>query len=576
MDENNKIEKTEFVPVNCREAIVSNEFADFIVQYEANITDALIAYNAPCYQIIDERYAVLHTPLGPIAQDPALIDISVIPRLFGPYGVSSIDDAGILMLHNQPYLPLRGNGIIIGFVDSGIDYTHPSFIYDNNTSKILSIWDQTIQIGSPPLNFQYGTEYRMEEINLALQSENPLEVVPSVDELGHGTFLAGVAAGRSTGDGRIIGAAPDAEIIMVKLKPGKQFLRDLYLVNEDAVVYQDNDIMMGVKYLMQQAEALDRPLVICLGVGTNQGAHDGTSILEEYVNEIANNFGYVVVVPSGNEANLRHHALGEYPVGVPYEDIEITVAPGERGFSIQVWAYTPDIYSIAILSPTGEFVSRLPPRLGRRDEIQLVLERTVINVENILVEPRTGDQLILVRFLEPTEGMWTIRLFGDVVVVGRYNIWLEREGWINPATQFLRSNPSITVTTLGTAENPITVGAYNHFDNSLFIGSGRGPTRDGRLKPDIVAPGVNVLGPMPNNQIGIMTGTSVAAAHVAGGAALLLEWGILLGNNPMLNTTTVKKMLVRGAIRRPQFDYPNNQWGYGTLNLINTLEILRG
>ncbi|TCT16300.1 subtilase family protein [Natranaerovirga pectinivora] len=578
MNDKEGVNATEAIQVSCREVIVSNEYADLIVQYEGNIATAMSALNGICYQIIDERYAVIHTFRNMITDIPqqlvSAVEFPMQPRLLGPTGLGSIDAAGILIFHTQPYVPLRGRGVIVGFVDSGIDYTHPSFIYEDNTTKILSIWDQSIQEGEPPLNFQYGTEYTEDDINNALASENPFEIVPSIDETGHGTFLAGVAAGRYVD--QIAGAAPDADIIMVKLKPGKNYIREIYLLRDDAITYQDNDIMLGINYLMQKAAIYGRPLVICVGLGNNQGAHDGTSVLEEYLSRIARTRGYSVVVSTGNEANLAHHYLGNYPPGEPFQDVEITVAGNERGLNVQIWVQTPDIYSVGIISPTGEVIPRIAPRLRVREEFQLLLERSRVYIEYQRIEEKSGDQLILLRFDLPTQGIWTIRVYGDVVVSGQYNMWMDREGWIQPATQFLRPNFNTTLTLPSTSREPISVGAYNHMDNSVYIGSGRGPTRDGRLKPDLVAPGVNVLGPLPNNTYGTMTGTSVSAAHVAGASALLLEWGIVQGNAPLLNTRLIKKMLMRGATRRPPVVYPNFEWGYGSLNLINSFNILRG
>ncbi|TCT17153.1 subtilase family protein [Natranaerovirga pectinivora] len=574
MDEDKKLQGSELIRIDCREAIVSEDFADLIVAYEGNITQALIDYNAICYQIINENVAVLHTSLAISIAIGTSDDIRNIPRLLGPYGTLSVDRSGILPFHTHPYIPLRGTGVIIGFVDSGIDYTNPAFIKRNNTSKILSIWDQTIQEGLPPSNFQYGTEYTNNDINIALQSENPYEVVPSIDETGHGTFLAGIAAGVAIDD-TFVGAAPEADVIMVKLKPGKKYIRDFYLIEEDAIVYQDNDIIMGIQYLVDKAASVNRPLVICLGIGTNLDGHDGTSLLEEFINTIGDITGKAIIVAAGNEANLRHHFTNVYPYNTPYQDTEVIVGGNERGLFINIWAQAPDIYSIAILSPTGEFISRVPP-IERWKEYTLWLERTEIYIKYISIEPRTGSQLILIRIKEPTEGVWTLRIIGEVVVVGQYSIYLDREGWILPTTSFFISSIFSTVTVPGTAKTPITVGAYNHYDESLYISSGRGPTRAGVLKPELVAPGVNVIGPLPFNQLGVMTGTSVAAAHVAGAAALLFQWGIVLGNNPQMNTRAIKQILIRGAERKGLYEFPNNLWGYGMLNLFRSFEILRG
>ncbi|WP_165868502.1 S8 family peptidase [Natranaerovirga hydrolytica] len=406
--------------INCKEIILSNAYIDLIVAYEGDLGGAISAYNPLCYQIINDRYAVFHLERTD-GIELELVEFPMQPRLLGPYGINSLDESGILPLHTHPYLPLTGQDIIIGIVDSGIDYTHPVFLYEDNTTKILSIWDQTIQEGQPPSNFQYGTEYTREVINEALNQEDPFEIVPSIDETGHGTFNAGVAAGRFIAEEQFIGAAPDAEIIMVKLKPGKEYLRDIYLVDEEAIVYQDNDIMLGINYLMEQAVFYDKPLVILVGLGNNQGSHDGTSVLEEYLNGIALTTGYSVVIAAGNESDLGHHYLGLFPEGEIYQDVEINIAPNERGINGQIWVQSPDVYSIGIISPTGEAVSRVSPRIRVTEEFEFILERSELYIEYQLIEEKSGDQLILIRIKDPTAGIWTVRVYGDIVVSGRYN-----------------------------------------------------------------------------------------------------------------------------------------------------------
>lgn len=574
MKNNKKIKLSQLEMVECRNAIRSNEYADYIIDYDVDFLN-IAQEKITCYQTIDEKYVVVHANRN---TKNIGIDIDNLnqPNLFGPYGVNSVDSAGILLLHTQPSLSLRGGGVLIGFLDSGIDYTHPAFVYEDNTTKILSIWDQTIQEGTPPINFFYGSEYTKFDIDLALASENPYDIVPSIDETGHGTFNAGIAAGRYVETESFVGAAPDSEIIMVKLKPAKEYLRDKYLLNTDAVAYQENDIMLGIKYLMQQATIYGMPLVICFTLGSNQGSHDGTSIIEEYLDRVSRIRGYAVVIAAGNEANFGHHYLGVYPEGTPFQDVEINVSDNERGLCIQIWVQRPDVYSVGILSPTGSVVPRIAPSIRVKEEFELLLERAKVYVEYELIEDKSGDQLIIVRLQNPTSGIWTIRMYGDVVVTGEYNIWLDRNGWILPRTQFLSPNYSHTITIPSTANTPITVGAYNHLDNSIYISSGRGPTRDGRLKPEIVAPGVNVIGPLPNNQYGTMTGTSIAASHVAGASALILQGAKNEGIIEIMNTRTIKNMLNRGAIRRPSIIYPNYEWGFGQLNLINSFEVLRG
>ena len=468
--------------IDCREIILSEEYADAFVEYNQDIEGTMKIYNAVCYQIINEKFAAIHYKLTE-EELAGIVNFEILPRVYGPYGRDSLSEAGILPFHTQPYVPLRGNGVIIGFIDSGIDYTQPVFKYEDNTTKIISIWDQTIQDGNPPDNFLFGTEYSAEEINKALTSDNPYEIVPSIDETGHGTAMAGIAAGREVGD--YIGAAPEAELVIVKLKQVKQFLKNIYLINEGAIVYQSIDVMLGINYLMQKATLLNRPLVICVGLGSNIGGHDGTEELEQYLDTLSFIQGYSVVVAVGDEADLGHHYLGEYKKEMPFQDVELKVAENERGFLMRMVVTSPDLYTIGIISPTGEYISRVPlTRESRIITYKFLLEKTVINIVYYLFWEASGDQYIVVRFKEPTVGIWTIRVFGEVVVEGEYHIWIDRKDWINEETRFLRPNPFTTITVPSTSFSSIGVGVYNQKTTSISVSSGRGFTTDAEVKPD--------------------------------------------------------------------------------------------
>lgn len=563
---------------NCSYAITSEDHFDLIVEYTEGLTEIVQKFKPDCIQIIDGTYVILHVPFScsNFSELDRLFPKGMIPFIVGPYGKSDLNASGILAVHEQPYVPLRGQGMLIGVIDSGIDYTHSAFRYEDGGTKILRIWDQSIQ-GNPPEGFFYGTEYTKEMIDEALFSDAPYQIVPHMDEYGHGTFLAGVAAGREVPEADFIGAAPDADLLVVKLKPAKHCLRELFMVNQDYnPVYQSTDIIMAVKYLDQVARELKRPLSIVIGLGSNQGGHDGSAYLEVYLRDIAQRVGRVVTVAAGNEANLGHHYYQFFSPGETTKTMEINVAKNENGFLLLIWTTIPDKVSISITSPTGEYIDRIPARIGQVEEVDLVLEESRIIVEYDMNEERTGDQVISVRIMRPTEGIWTITLYGDLIVDGRINAWLSREGFINPETAFLMPTAHTTVTFPSTGIGVITVGAYNHQNNSLYIGSGRGLTRDLELKPDLVAPGVNVIGPLPINRFGTMTGTSVSAATTAGAAALLLEWGIAYGNDRDMDTEKVRNYLIRGARRRANISYPNREWGYGELNLLGTFEALRG
>ncbi|QUI24646.1 S8 family peptidase [Vallitalea pronyensis] len=557
----------------CKTAIISDDYLDLLVEYE-ELDDIYETYEPTCVQIINPAYAIVH-----ISRNGACLidaDLSHIPQIYGPYARSALDTSGILTFHDQPFVPLLGSGVLIGIVDSGIDYNDDIFKYENNTTKIVGLWDQTIAEGPPPEGFSYGTVYTEEQINEALNAEDPLSVVPSVDTSGHGTFLAGMAAGRQDPNGSFVGAAPDASLVVVKLKQAKQCFRDFYLIDDDVEIYQDTDMMLGLKYITEMADKLHMPVAIIVGLGSNQGAHDGTSIMETYVQSLAQRNGNAIIVAAGNEANLAHHYRGQFTEEEESKNVEIKVAPNESGFTMTIWSNAPDKISLSVTSPTGEVIERIPATLTAKEEVKLLLERTVIFIEYQLSEARTGDEAIFIRMVEPTEGIWTFTLYGDLIINGRFDIWLPREGWIDKETQFLQPDPYTTVTDPSTTIGVITVGAYNHQTGSLYLPSGRGLTRDYAQKPDLVAPGVGVVGPLPNNQFGPMSGTSVSTAITAGAAALLLEWGIVQGNDSVMDTNDVRNYLIRGATRTSARDYPNREWGYGELNLLGSFEAIRG
>ena len=284
----------------CKEQVYSNDYFDFVIPYGEAYS---VSPPGTCIQRVDEDYDVLYYPragLPPLSIGD--YTYSSIPKCFGLLDQTALEVSGILRMQNQPALQLTGSGVLIGFIDTGIDYTNPIFRYSDGSSRIVFLWDQTIEDGTPPPGIFYGANYSGEDINQALATENPYEIVPSRDTNGHGTFLAGVACGGLDIENDFIGAAPDAQIAVVKLKEAKQYLKDFFFVRDGVPAYQENDIMLAVAYLDGVANSLNLPLVICIGVGSANGSRAGNSNLSTYLNSICGRRKRSVVVATGNEA----------------------------------------------------------------------------------------------------------------------------------------------------------------------------------------------------------------------------------------------------------------------------------
>lgn len=576
----------------CSFNTASEEIADFIVYHNGLSPEEIMEENnAECADYVDSQFAIVYTPLMSVA--PITIEsytYTSIPKLYTLLDTTSMEASGIIQTFQQPNLNLRGEGTLIGFIDTGIDYRNPLFRNADGSSRILGIWDQTLTppAGSPAedfgvgsassyLSLSYGQEYSKAEIDRALLSDNPYSVVPSTDENGHGTFMTGIAAGNYSEETNFTGAAPSCSIGVVKLKPAKRYLRDFYHIQDSALAYQENDIMLGIKYLQYLATRNAMPLIIYIGLGTNYGSHNGTSPLGLTLNGLSRYVGVSAVLPAGNEAGLRHHYLGKLTRDQEYDDVEIRVANNERGFVAELWATEPELYTVGFVSPTGEVISRLPISLGPAINVSFVLEPTTITVNYRISELGSGSQFILLNFNAPTPGVWHVRVYNSLFITGIYHMWLPVESFIKEDTTFLRADPDTTITEPANAYSPLTISTYNHRTNSIYIHSSRGYARSGLVTPDIAAPGVNIMGPgLPPGPdstdfpMTTRTGSSIAAAHAAGAAANLFTWGIVRGNDPAMSDASVRAYFIRGADRNPAYTYPNREWGYGTLNLYQT------
>ena len=347
-----------------QDAIYANDRIDLILPY-GKIDEEF-------YQQIIAPYepTVIHIPIRPneLLENIRFV-YSLVPNLYVPLDTTSLEVSGILQTQNQPGLNLHGKNVLLGFVDTGINYTHPAFLSADGQTRIVEIWDQTVPSSTGDGPFGYGTVYTAEQIREAVNLENPLSLVPVTDPEGHGTFIAGVAAGSENRQQEFIGAANEAQIAVVKLKEAKQPLQNFYFYSGEKPVYQENDIMTGIQYLVELAERLKLPLVLCLALGSNQGDHMGYTPLDLTLQRLGTVPGIVCVTAAGNEAGKAHHYFGNVTGYTQPASVEILVPEGCPGFFAELWGFPPELFSVGFRSPSGEIIPRIPARLGQMQNI---------------------------------------------------------------------------------------------------------------------------------------------------------------------------------------------------------------
>ncbi|MBD9017415.1 MAG: peptidase [Coprococcus comes] len=555
----------------CKEKILSEEYRDFMMRDTGALGENFPLENG-CRIPLKYGFELLYIDQSEDRKKPlGDYPYTMVPKCYTTLDMAAIQQAGIAAVQNLPGLELSGEGVLVGIIDTGINYLDPIFRNLDGSTRIRRIWDQEEQSGTAPREIGYGSEYTREQINLAIQSENPKETVPSFDTDGHGTFVASVACGGANPENLFIGAAPEAEMVIVKLKEAKEYLREYYFVDCDARCYQENDLVAAVFYLQKVQEELKRPLVICLAVGTSLGGHGGYSILSEYLRNVAASEGIGIVTGSGNEADKRHHYLGilEQENNQP---VEINVGNNTRGFVMELWTELPNLLALSIESPTGQTIGPVSLRRGIGEYVFVLEQTRVILNYRVLVET-TGAQLVFFQFDRPGSGIW--KIIPETLELGNgiFHIWLPMEEFLTGNVYFIRANPEYTVMEPGDTGPVVCAAYYNGKENSIAVSSGRGYTRDNRIKPDFAAPGINVTGINLRGQFVARSGSSIAVGITSGALALFMEWLDRQGVD--LDASQMKNLLILGASRKTDMSYPNQEWGYGALNLYRTFEQIR-
>lgn len=510
---------------------------ELIVRYSGNITDEVERLGGSIRELLG-GYGIVMLPkenIGKLADNVNVLFVEKASVLFyeREYSVYS---SCIIPLQRAP-LSLTGAGTYIAVIDSGIDYMHPEFRKKDGLTRIRVINNQ-----------ENGNVYYEDDINNAIMN-NAVNLAP--DKSGHGTHVAGIAAGNN-------GVAPEADIIAVRLGEDRYF--------------NTARLMEAVDFCVRYAMRNEKPLAVNLSFGNNYGAHDGMSLIETYLDYVSSVWKVSIAAGTGNEADKRIHASGK--LDTAEKRTELAVGRYESSLNIQLWKKYGDDFSIRIADPSGN-ITDIRKTQGT--------EKYHIGGNTVYVyygepSPYRERQEILFQIIPDgcciSEGLWNFMFIPERIISGYYDMWLSESNFVNGNTGFTASDPDITLTIPSTAYKVISVGAYDAERLSYAPFSGRGYTLSPvAYKPDITAPGVGIISAQAGiGGYAVRSGTSMAVPFVTGSAALLMEWGIVKGNDPFMYGEKIRAALIAGASRVPGVqEWPDRRWGWGTLCVSDSL-----
>ena len=558
-----------------------NVFLLVEVTGESNLNDVLKIPGVSGV-MISSNFAVIITPANKINEISNIvlrivnIEVSTILTL---NTISPLEASGAPVFNNNPYLRLNGRGVLVGIIDTGIYYLNKEFKREDDTTRIVRIWDQTIQGDKDIYNLKYGTEYTEDQINQAISLQtsggDPYSIVPSKDDIGHGTRLAGIIGGRGINPD-LKGAAPDCQFVIVKLSRATKVELDAAVIDKtDVPSYTPWSALLALRYIIAVARELKRPVVVFEPLGSNMGSHTGNGIVEQSINNYSAQSGTVVVVPTGNQGNTDTHTEGIIESSGYIKDIEIRVGEKQKNLPIEIWVNKPNRVKLSIVSPSGEVIDNLEAKNTNNERIKFLYEGTEMIVNFTSPELSTGDSLIFIRAYNLKAGIWKFRLTGQSIVDGKYYAWIPQRELLDSETKFLNSVGYTTLTLSSTSSGAISVAYYNQDDNSVISESGRGYTRYWMIKPDIAAGGFNAIVTNPGGGTAVISGSSVAGAVVAGCCALILQWAVVDKNYPDIYAAQIKSYIISGAKGRPGDVYPNKEWGYGMFDMQGVFDRIR-
>lgn len=555
---------------------------NYLIEYRGPFLEEMARVDYACGVAITEAFGVVavnENDLDRLRADvPSIVYIDIRTMMvLQEISPSYVDNINNIKLN--PYLDLSGRGVVVGIIDTGINYLNPEFIRKDGTSRIITLWDQTISSNDfqDNYNMYMGKVFTNEQINLAIQAsrnnEDPYAIVPSIDDVGHGTKVASIIGARGENPD-LQGIANGCDFIIVKLFQSTNF-RQLILENNmtPPPVYNVSELFTALEFLKNEFLRLNRPMVIYIGVGTTFGSHDGANLISRYIMDLMAYGRLCIVMGVGNEGNAQGHVSGFIPGVQETSTQEFRISRELRNFSFSIWLRSPNRASINIISPTGESSGIIVSQTGRKLNYKYIFTNTSLTVTYYTPEHFTGNELINVQFTGIKPGIWRIDLIGSYIVDGRYDIWMPPSNTLPPGVEFLTPDPQNTLLVPATTLY-ITSVAYLGINNSITPTSSKGFNINGFINPAIATTGVDILASDVNGNESTLSGSSAASAIIAGACALLLEWGIIKGNDRSMSSIKIRSYLIYGANRNPNFTYPNVDIGFGEFNLLGTFNFI--
>jgi len=554
----------------------SEDYFHYIARYQGDIKKEFENFPNYFINVINYLYVVLSLPdkienIRPLVSFDTIVYVQPYD-IYTLQSISPLEASQASFVQQDLPLNLRGKGVIMGIIDTGIDYLSEEFMDDDGNTRIDYIWDQSTDLNYDnsrydlfaPFGRVYGKDEIQEAINSSRNGGDPYNIVPFKDEIGHGTKMSALIGARGITPG-VRGIVPECRFIVIKLVEDISF-KNYYKQEITVPIYNVTSLFFALNSLYRYSN-IYIPIVFYLPLGTNFGSHNGGNLLEKYIDSLTFSSGIAVVTGSGNERNKGSHASGTLSEENPINTVDLDVSPEQTALLVDVWIDLPNIASIDIISPSGENSGVINYVINNIFNYKFLFENTSIQVLYVIPEENSGAQLIRILFTNLVGGIWRIRIIGNLIVDGKFNIWIPQEGLTVGDTHFSPSDPYGTVTSPGNSTFIITAAAYNQNNNNIVDFSGMSFSTGYPLVIDVAAGGVNALTIAPNNETAIVSGTSVSAAMVAGSCAMLLQWGIIENNAPNLSTQTIKSYLSRGVTKRRGDVYPNPQWGFGILNI---------